>query len=855
MNLSQKLNRRIFAGLGVSLLLSAGLIVFSVFYLARPNQSGEVSLNAAPEKQSKAQEEQSKRAEGLRFRRLSLQDEKGVIDPNGLRKAKEQIEKMKKVQPERRRQRQGQIQEAGIAPDSWTSLGPGNIGGRIRSISINPDDADDMLIGSVSGGIWRTLNGGDVWFPAADFMANLAVSTIARSPTNPNIIYAGTGEGFGNIDFIQGAGIFRSFDGGGLWFPVDSTNNPNFNFVNRLAFAPNGAAILAATNTGVWRSDNNGASWSQRTVNTMPNTTPDVDFHPTDNQLAVLGELGAARYSESNGLAWTAATFNPPITNGGTAATDGRVELAYAPSNPSVVYASVNRNSGDVYRSTDGGQSYTRISTGLNYLGTQGWYDNTIWVNPQNENFVIVGGVFLYRSTNAGENNAIFNQVSVCVGGSIHNDHHIIVEHPGFDNIFNRTIFGGNDGGIYRANVGTLCGSSGWTELNNELGITQFYGAAGNPASGRIVGGTQDNGTLRYTGLTEFWTFTANSDGGFVAADQTDANFFYGEKQNLEVFRSSDGGNSSTQITSGLGDYTGIGCTNCRTNFIAPIALDPNEPNRLLAGGWSLWRTNNARGAAAWTSIKNPTGGNSPISAISISPNNSDFIVVGHNNGDIFLNLLGTSDNPIPNWTKIDTAGLPNRMVMRLVFDPNRAPNWIYATFGSFSSDNVYVSRNLGASWTDITGTGATGLPNVPVRSLVFHPSNVNLLYVGTEVGIFTSEDAGVTWDLMNGGPANVSVDELFWMGGDLIAATHGRGIFRASGGLYVDCNWMGMQTGSFDQPFRTVNAAINALPANRYTPIWLKPCTYNESINTANNPGKRFEIRSLGGTAQVVGQ
>ena len=830
MNLRQKLNRRILAGVGVSLLFGASLAMFSAIKAARQDE-------IAQEEQEEAQEEAANRSEGLRFRRLSLQDEKGVINPDGLRKARQQINEMKKNQPQRRLKRQGQLEEAGIAPDSWSWLGPGNIGGRIRSISINPDNADDMLVGSVSGGIWRTLNGGAAWFPVNDFMANLAVSTLARNPANPNIIYAGTGEGFGNFDALQGAGIFRSFDGGGIWFQVDSTNNPNFNFVNRLAFAPNGGAILAATNTGVWRSDNNGASWTQRTVN----TSPDIDFHPTDNQLAVLGELGAARYSESNGLAWTAATFTPPIANGGAAATNGRVELAYAASDPTFVYASVNNNSGDVYRSTDGGQSYTRINTGLNYLGTQGWYDNTIWVNPIDKNMVIVGGVSLWRGTSGA-----FSQISTCpVGGSIHPDHHIVVEHPGFDNLFNQTIYGGNDGGIYRADgVRTLCGSSGWDELNNNLGITQFPGAAGNQTSGVIVGGTQDNGTLRFNGGTESWTQFDGNDGGYCAADQTDPNFFYGEIQNLGVFRSSNGGQSRVFINAGLSDSPN------QTNFIAPLVIDPNEPNRLLAGGWSLWRTNNARGnfpnLPIWTAIKTPTGGNSPISAIAISPNNSDFIVVGHNNGDVFLTLTGT--NTVPAWSKIDTAGLSNNFVTRLVWDTTRGPNWIYATFGGFSANNVYVSRNLGASWIDITGTGATGLPNVPVRSLVFHPIDANLLYVGTEVGIFTSDDAGATWDLPNDGPANVSVDELFWMGGDLLAATYGRGIYRASGGTYVDCNYPPLlpQDGTFDRPYRTITAAINS--STRYRIIWLKPCTYFEPPNIS----QRVQLRSLGGPVTI---
>ncbi len=842
MILRKKLNRQIFACVIVAFLCVSGLIAYSVLKHA-----------VSQEEQESEQEEQTRRQEGLTFRRLSLQDENGVIDPNGLRKARQHIAEMKKVQKVRQSKRQGQLEEAGIAPDSWTWLGPGNIGGRIRSISINPGDANDMLVGSVSGGIWRTLNGAASWFPVSDFIANLAVSTLARSPANPNIIYAGTGESSAG-DGIQGAGIFRSFDGGGLWFRVDSTNNANFNFVNRLSISLDGATILAGTGTGIWRSTDSGGTWNL--IPSFGGNIEDVDFDPTNSLRAIAARGGQTAYSIDGGANWIFSRYS---TDGGvtyTAAITGRVEIAYAPSNPLVVYASVDQNNGDVFWSGDGGRNYIRVNTGNNLMGGQGSYDNIIWVNPLDPTFVIVGGVALYRSTNSG---TTFSDISSgCNPIPNHADQHFIAAPPTFNNTSNRTVFFANDGGMYRAdNVATVCVSSAWTELNNNLGITQFYGVAGNLTSGVIIGGTQDNGTPRYTGGTENWTQIDRNDGGYVAADQTDPNYFYGEIQNMGVFRSFNGG-QSVSIISGLEAER----NNFRTNFIAPLVIDPNEPTRLLAGGWSLWRTNDARGAATWNAIKNPNNAPTPgggvgdqksISAIAINPNNSDFVVVGHNNGDVYLNLNATNANPIPNWTKIDTAGLPDRMVTRLTWDPNRGPNWIYATFGGFNTDNVYVTRNLGTAWIDVSGATATStdLPAVPVRSLVFHPSNANLLYVGTEMGIFTSPDAGATWDLPQNGPANVSVDELIWMGGDLIAATHGRGIYRASGGFYVDCNYLGAQTGAFLQPFRTVNAAINALPVNSYRAIWLKPnCNfYVEQINSTN---KRFEFRSLGGTIRI---
>lgn len=666
---------------------------------------------------------------------------------------------------------------AGIDSGSWTWVGPGNIGGRIRAIVVHPTATTTMWVGGVGGGVWKTTNGGATWFPLNDFMANLAIGCIIMDPTNPNVIYAGTGEGFSNADALRGAGVFKSTDGGSSWAQLPFTATSSFYFVNRLAICPtNNLILIAATGTGIWRSTDGGTNWSQRYNG---GAILDCDFHPTDGLCiasgSTFGAAGRALYSLDGGLTWNTASGFPSV---------GRVEVAYARSSPNIVYASVNNNSGEVYVSFDGGQTYSFVSN-PGHVGGQGWYDNCIWVDPTNPNILIVGGTDLFRSINGG---ASFSDIGGYSGG-VHPDQHVIVNIPGFDGVTTKGIFVGNDGGLFRAtDAYSVTPGSGWSTLNHNLGITQFYGAAGNSTSGTIVGGTQDNGTLRDTavGGTSGWTSMFGGDGGYCAADQSDPNYFYGEYVYLQIHRSSNGGLSSSYITSGLGD-SGVpggggdpdgegpdGDPDASANFISPFILDPNNFNTLLAGGSNLWRSVNVKAPTpTWTNIK-PGANGSFISAIVVAPGNADIVWVGHNNGDVYATSNGTAITPT--WTRMDlgTPNLPNRTCTRLTIDSN---NWnvVYATFGGFASDNVYRTADGGITWANIAG----GLPTAPVHSLVIAPFNSNFLYVGNDVGVFASANGGASWSPGNEGAANAAVDELFWINNTLVAVTHGRGIYK----------------------------------------------------------------------------
>jgi PKD repeat protein len=721
------------------------------------------------------------------FRVLRMMDEHGKIPPDGLMQA---LEHRKHVggdedlfpvapDPSTNVPTSGTPDPlaAGLQTNGWTWLGPGNIGGRVRSILIHPTATNTMWCGGVDGGVWKTTNSAASWFPLNDFMANLAVSCMVMDPADPNTIYAGTGEPTYNADAIRGAGIFKTTNGGATWFQLSATANSSYLYVSRLSIDPNNSQImLAATRSGIFRTVNGGTNWTQPSSTEMN----DVDFHPTDSSLAIAsGRAGNAFYSTNGGLTWFAAT----------GLTGARVEVAYCRSSPNVVYASVDNSSGQLYSSSDGGHTYALRNTGNNFLSAQGWYDNALWTDPTTTNIVIVGGLDTWRSTDGG---ATLTKISqwFSAPNSAHADHHFIVNHPGFDGVNIRTVYFCNDGGVYRANnVYSVSLTSGWQELNNNLGITQFYGGAGNTNSGVIVGGTQDNGDLRYTpaGGTEGWIAWNGGDGGFSASDRTDQNYFYGEYVYLQIHRSANGAASGSDI------YSGIPDAGTAANFIAPFILDPNSPSVLLAGGSNLWRTANAKASPPiWTNIKAGTNTTSYISAIAVAPGNSDIIWVGHNNGNVYSTTNGTAASPT--WTS-RTTGLPGRFCSRIAITPGN-PNSVYATFGGYNSGNVWRTINGGASWINITAN----LPAAPVNSIVIAPADTNTLYIGTDVGVFGTSDNGAHWSTGNDGPANVAVDELFWMGPKLIAVTHGRGMFSITpliGGVNLVANGASISGGN----------------------------------------------------------
>ena len=458
--------------------------------------------------------------------------------------------------------------------------------------------------------------------------------------------------------------------------------------------------------------------------------------------------------------------------------------MATSQSNPQIVYASfLDLNTSGVSvmaKTTNGGNNWDTIavagpaySGADNYAGTQAWYDNILAVDPNNANNVIAGGLDLWKTTDGGASWTQKTNWYPQAGAPpfVHADHHALVFAPSNSNI----MYNGNDGGIYKS---TNKGDT-WSNENNNLAITQFYYGAVAPTGTKYYGGTQDNGTISTTGSTS-WQTIIGGDGGVTEVDYNDPNIIYGEYVNFTFFKSTNGGASFSKkmngIPTGSGQFDG---TKDRTLFITPYTIDPNNPTTLVAGTYRIWRTTN--GADNWDSTNvDLTGDGSgssgaKISAITIAKGNSNVIYVGCSNGVIQVTTNGGTV-----WVKSDISkGLPNAYCTRIATSPIN-PGIAYATFSGFlSGKKIYKTENYGQTWSNIS----SNLPNIPVNCVIVNPENTGNIYLGTDLGIFSTLNDGASWVQDNNGLANVSVQDLDYRSSDkkIFAWTHGRGMYYAT--------------------------------------------------------------------------
>ncbi|MBS1713895.1 MAG: hypothetical protein JST30_06120 [Armatimonadetes bacterium] len=641
----------------------------------------------------------------------------------------------------------------------WEEIGPsvliGGWGGmencgRTTALVVDHTDSQTLYAGAASGGLWKSVDGGGDWKPLADRQASLAFGALAIDPMDRNVVYAGTGEPHYAFDSFAGVGMLKSRDGGAHWELLGPDVFAGHSFT-RIVLNPERSGFLYASTTGgVYRSTDGGSSW----VRLLGGPASDLMIDPRDPD-TLIAAVGAPWGNPFNGLYrtrdagqhWERLVQDLPF-NGWAI---GRIQMGRCDAFPNVVYASFygsNNALYGVYKSTDSGDRWLRLPNVPDYGGGQGWYDNYLTVSPANPNVVFVGGTSTYRTVDGGQNWS--DNTRSYAGGPVHPDHHFFTFDPNRPD----TVYLCGDGGVFRSD--DLGGT--WRSACNGMGTVQFQSVDVHPTDpGIAYGGTQDNGTNKRAG-SQAWRHVFSGDGGVTRVDWRNPDTVYTEYVNLIMYKSTDAGNSWTEAFHGID--LGEGAL-----FYAPFNLDPSNPEILVAGTQSVWRSTD--GAVSWRRISPPLGW--LLSAVSIAPNNGSVIYAGSSGGGIWV----TADTG-KSWFDV-TKGPPRAYVSDLCIDPANARH-VYLAQAAWGGNRVWESTDAGASWTAI----GDGLPQVPARCLTLDPHDRSTLYLGTEVGVFVLKPGG-RWERLGQGLPNSPVMSIVAnpRTGFLTVGTHGRGAWR----------------------------------------------------------------------------
>lgn len=693
---------------------------------------------------------------------------------------------------ERRQQRLGQRAIQGI---NWVERGPNNVGGRTRTLLFDANDIDYSTVyaGAVDGGLWRCFDINavtPVWNKVSDQFDNLAVTTIAQQTTDPNKMYFGTGEGFFNVDAVQGLGIWRSLDNGATWQHLPSTTDGNFRSVQKMVVTANGYVYAATTPGGIMRSKDGGITWEKVLGGGAG----------ADIEVAADGALWASIGIFSPGSVWTSTTGDPGSWSARTppaGATNGmqRIEIALAPSDANTVYLlGHDGNSNDcnnIWHSANAGALWTlrvapvgtdQVPTAPNFTRGQAWYDLTAAVDPNNPLSLLIGGVDLHRSVNAGATWIHVSKWYNSLLGAfpllpvVHADQHAIVFQPGSSN---KVLFG-NDGGVFLTNNITAAISetnvATITPRNTGYNVTQFYAVAAHPSNPNyFLTGAQDNGSQRFNGGAgvQSTTEASGGDGAFCHIDQADPAYQFTSYVYNSYYRSTNGGATFTSTVSNT--------TN--GSFINPTALD-NASKMLYAdyttvatrtgGQFGRWDTRSS--ATSMTAVTVTAFANASVTHVAISPNVANRVYFGLSNGRIvYVDNAHTASGTVAGTVVRNGQG----SVSGIAVEPGNEAHML-VTYSNYDVQNVWETTDGGTNWTNTEGN----LPNMPVRWVVFNPANYDQAFIATEVGVWSTDNLAGTateWNPTNGGLANSRVDMLKIAAGQLAAATHGRGLFTAA--------------------------------------------------------------------------
>ncbi len=716
---------------------------------------------------------------------------------------------------------------------TWTPRGPGNVAGRARGIIVDPDDPSGLtwFIASVGGGVWKTTDGGSSWQVLTDNVPNLAVQSLAMAASDHDIMYAGTGESFFNVDTMNGNGILKSTDHGATWFQLVSTlSDVRFNNISRIIVSPTDPnLVLASATTGsykqtisatssIFRSTDGGIDWTE-VYNNPSNQIQQIIADPTDFsiQYACVKNYGVLKSIDA-GQTWS------PSRNGITN-TAGRFEMAISPLNNTYLYA-VSEGSSDaiLWTSWDSGftwnQTYENGGTEPNWLGTQGWYDNTIICSPDTPTIVYVGGTELYKIQLDAVGSTNRTSTPMASYSFPHPDHHCLqIIQPSGGGWF---LLGTNDGGLTR----TASQESGFTMPINGMVTTQFYGVDKMPGGSAYVGGMQDNGTWRSpvdATASSPWAPQIGGDGY-----ETDWNFddplkIMGGYQFNGLMRSLDGGMTWEAADNGLGD-TGSSAA----PFITKIGQSDARPDVVFAvGSQGVWRSTDFGGS--WSLSTTPSGdwgGLSSFQDVRVSQADPDIVWAG-SRMDATGSILISTDGGATFTATTDYTSVTMGRISGLATDPVSSST-AYVLFSYATRPKILKTTDQGASWADISGFGTgsvstNGFPDVAVYDLMVWPNDPNRIWVGTEIGLVESLDGGATWALANNGLPAVGIWQIRTVEDQVVVATHGRGIWTTTDpALVTGKTFNPLLANLFQSPTGTMTIDMNLRSAYDSTQVYV---------------------------------
>lgn len=674
----------------------------------------------------------------------------------------------------------------------WESIGPRNLdipyriyygvpplSGRVNALAIHPTQPNTFFLGSAGGGVWKSTNAGSTWVPLTDGWETLQVSCLKIAPSNPDIIYVGTGDfqGYGPYS----VGIMKSTDGGATW--TNLGRNPLGNFaVSSIAVDPDDPNLIhAATGRGknywgrIYRSTDGGQTWASAFAVDAPwsQLTYGAPRNDGTRDLWAVGggNPGRVYKSTDRGQNWTAVTVT------GMAGSMDALDVGTSPADPDTAYLLAN-NQRRIYKTTNGGTTWSNVTGNFpngsnNYNWSQSWYDWHLTVTRRNnQDVVYVGLIDVAQSVDAGGTWSSIGGPTYTGVAVTHNDQHSMAIDPA--NPYRALV--GNDGGVFLLTTDAVTGATTLTPLNATLGVTQFYHIDIHPSNAAVViGGTQDNATPTAQGNLANWDNVGGGDGAGCAINPLNPQIQYASSQYQGLYKTENGWQSSSGFAPNWGSD--------RLPFIGVMTLDPTNPNLLYVGTNYLWRYD--ENTNTWTPrLGNTSLASGTIRAIAVAPSRSQRLYFG-GSPEIY-----SSDDSGSTWTRIDsgTPALPNRAVTDIDVHPT-TPTDILVTLSGTGSGHLWRLANTDAGtrvWVDVSGSGSTALPDVPANSVVRDPSDPNSTwYVATDIGVYQTTDGGNNWTdiTWSKGLPNVEVSSLRISAttGYLTAGTYGRGIWRIS--------------------------------------------------------------------------